>query len=218
MPEESDDFNPPKPKVAYIKPMKLSWKNVTFGTLIGAIIIAILIVAASLVLPEPVQTPDFVASKKASPSAEVATTPTQKGETSQKLEVAQVHLRNLKYYIALDAEGFSQAFSENYIDWGSGPVDMDKDLIGKMFSEERFAHLKGKPPEEVVDLDKKIILGYSEILKSKVYESYEGKYGFHFQEGDVFISFPSKQKSLIPDGFSGVYRQENNVWKIKIAD
>jgi len=139
-------------------------------------------------------------------------------EADQKREVEQVALYNLGNYLTGDAENYSRAFSENYIDWGSGPVNMNKAFLEERFSEERFDQLKVKLPEEVVDLDKKIILGYSEILKSEVYESYEGKYGFHFQEGDVFIYFPSKQESLMPDGFSGVYRRENEIWKIVISD
>ncbi|HJX32101.1 MAG TPA: hypothetical protein VJ624_09675, partial [Thermodesulfobacteriota bacterium] len=137
------------------------------------------------------------------------------GETDQKQEIEQVHLHNLRNYIAGDAENFSRAFSENYIDWGSGPVDMTKEFLEEMFSEERFKQLSDKTPEEVVDLDNKIILGYPEILESEIYESYEGRHGFHFQEGDVFIYFPSE---LIPDGFSGVYRKENGIWKIVISD
>ncbi len=136
-------------------------------------------------------------------------------EAAQKQEVEQVHLHNLGNYLAGDAENFSQAFSENYINWGLGPVDMDKEFLEKMFLGERFKQLKDKTPEEAVDLDNKIVLGYSGILESEAYESYEGRHGFHFQEGDVFIYFPSE---LIPDGFSGVYRKENDIWKIIIAD
>lgn len=136
-------------------------------------------------------------------------------EADQKQEVEQVHLNNLRNYIAGDAENFSRAFSEDYIDWGSGPVDITKEFFEGMFSREEFKQLRDKTPEEVVDLNNKIILGYSEILESEAYESYEGKHGFHFQEGDVFIYFPSE---LIPDGFSGVYRKENGIWKIVISD
>jgi hypothetical protein len=136
-------------------------------------------------------------------------------ETTQKQEVEQVHLKNLEYYLAGDAENLSSAFSKNYIDWGLGSVDMSKENLEEMFLEERFKQLEEKIPEEIVDLDNKIVLGYTEILKSEVYESFENRHGFHFQEGDVFISFPSE---LIPDGFFGVYRKENGIWKIIISD
>jgi len=160
--------------------------------------------------------PDGSAVGRTGPNCEFAQCPdVKKDETIQKQEVEQVHIQNLGNYLAGDAENFSQAFSENYIDWGSGPVDMNKELLEEMFSKEIFKQLKDKTPEEVVDLDNKIVLGYSEILESEVYESYEGRHGFHFQEGDVFIYFPA---GLIPDGFSGVYRKENGVWKIIIAD
>ncbi|MCH7541217.1 hypothetical protein IH981_00345 [Patescibacteria group bacterium] len=80
MPKEAAVFKPPKPSVAYITPMRMRWRNIILGAVIGGIIITILIIAASSLFSEPVQTPVFVTNKSTSPSASVAT-PSAKPDT-----------------------------------------------------------------------------------------------------------------------------------------
>lgn len=90
MPKEDAVFKPPKPSVVYITPMRLRWRNVILGSVIGAIIIAILVTAASSIFSEPVQTPVFVTNKNSSPSAKISTTSakptTQSASPSEQID------------------------------------------------------------------------------------------------------------------------------------
>jgi len=139
-----------------------------------------------------------------------------------KEEIENIHMRNLKYFIAGDAEGIASAYSSNYLDTGGGPegtgeVQLDEAYFEDFFSSERFDELKGKPISELVDLDKKEVYSYEEIMNSK-YENLGSRVGFRYMKGDIVIIFPPKEGSPLFDGWSGVYRKENGVWKIIAGD
>lgn len=49
-PVDLSNYKPAKPSVVYVSPMRLSWKNVIVGLIVGVIIVMIGVIGASLVL------------------------------------------------------------------------------------------------------------------------------------------------------------------------
>ncbi|HEX7456454.1 MAG TPA: hypothetical protein VF303_03235 [Candidatus Nanoarchaeia archaeon] len=71
MPEDTD-FQPPKPTAIYSNPLRIGWRNVILGAIIGFLALTIALLAISYYRTGATPIPPVVI-KKASPSAQIAT-------------------------------------------------------------------------------------------------------------------------------------------------
>src|SRR4030042_5503034 len=76
-------FKPPKPPVVYTNPLRITFRNIVLGVIIGSLIVAILVLSISYFTAEPQVGPNFISQRpKTTPSATIATPSSQKDETA----------------------------------------------------------------------------------------------------------------------------------------
>jgi len=76
-------FKPPKPPVVYTNPLRITFRNIVLGVIIGSLIVAILVLSISYFTANPQVGPNFVSQRpKTTPSATIATPSSQKDETA----------------------------------------------------------------------------------------------------------------------------------------
>ncbi len=140
---------------------------------------------------------------------------------SDKAQVEIIHIKNLQYLIDGNGNNLAAAYSDKYKDLGGGPsgdgnVDMKSFFTSEGFNK-KTDKLRNKKIYELIDVNQKRVFSYDEIMSSQ-YKDFGKKTGFEYKPGDILIGFPPKEGSLLFDGFFGVYRKENNEWKVIASD
>jgi len=120
------------------------------------------------------------------------------------------------------AKEFLQFYSKDYTDLGGGKnadgsVDFEvwEAKLERFIASDHFKKVEGKPIEYSVDFENKEIFSYSEAV-----EEFGGmeKFGFSLSEGDYFFRYPPTKDSPVFDGWVGVFRLEEGVWKVVAGD
>ncbi|MFK7908630.1 MAG: hypothetical protein AB8B69_26100 [Chitinophagales bacterium] len=120
------------------------------------------------------------------------------------------------------AKEFLEFYSKDYIDLGGGEqgdgsVDFEawEAKLERFIASEHFKKVEGKPIEYSLDIENKDIFSYSEAVE--LFGEME-KFGFSLAEGDYFFRYPPAKDSPVFDGWIGIFRLKEGVWKVVAGD
>ncbi len=121
-----------------------------------------------------------------------------------------------------DVDKYLELFSTDYTDLGGGlngdgsiNTDQWRTDLNDFFRSEEADEILGKKPDEILDMKNRITMNYSEILKKMGDIS---RFSFILRKGDYLIKYPPLKGALLIDGWYGIFRLENDKWKIVAGD
>jgi hypothetical protein len=89
---------------------------------------------------------------------------------------------------------------------------MDAQYCGIYFQSSNYNEIfKGKKIEELIDVEKAEVDEYEKELNMAPEFA---RIGDLLKHKDVFVKYPGQNESPLKDGWSGLYRIENGVWKM----
>ena len=141
------------------------------------------------------------------------------GCMSEKQKVESLHTDSINGVLEGNVQKASYSFSENYVDVSDGgKKTINAEYFNVIFQSEGYkTALQGKDVNELFDLSKREVYTYDELMNTN-YKNFGDGTEFKLQQGDIFVYYPMKDGSGINQGFLGIYRMENNKWKIVAGD
>ncbi len=146
----------------------------------------------------------------------------QENNNTTKLLLDSLSKNQIQYLYDGEIMKYLEIYSQNYTDLGGGPNgDGTVDFVGwkeklkEFVSSKEFKKVKGKPIDEIFDVENQEILNYSEIIQEK---GEINRFSFVLKEGDYFVLLRPKDGSPLNDAWFGIFRFENGDWKIIAGD